>query len=140
VAPLNATTALTALTELEVELALNGLAREIDLELVGDVGLVKWTAAVGADPGQRCLMDLVDLVGSGRLAVGLGAVVLAGLTTGLPGLTCGLALGEGSSLAFAGAGRLVELAAAALVLGLQVAQAPLKGLTTGTGDGLHTSL
>jgi hypothetical protein len=66
VAPLNTTTALTALTDVDVELAVNGLARDIDLELVGDVGLVKWAAAVGADAGQGCLADLVDLVGGGR--------------------------------------------------------------------------
>src|SRR5262249_25059758 len=43
-------------------------------------------------------------------------------------------------LAPTGAGRLVELAAQALVLGLQVVEASLKGLAAGTGDGLHTSL
>jgi hypothetical protein len=36
--------------------------------------------------------------------------------------------------------RLVELAADALVLGLQVGEAPLKGLAAGTQDGLYTSL
>ena len=51
----------------------------------------------------------------------------------------GLALGEGSGLAHAGAGRLLKLAAEALVLGLQVAEASLKGLAAGTRDWLHTS-
>jgi hypothetical protein len=37
----------------------------------------------------------------------------------------GLALGEGGGLALAGAGRLVELAAQALVLGLEVVDASL---------------
>jgi hypothetical protein len=81
-------------------------------------------------------VDLVDLFGAGRLAVGLGAVLLGGL----PGLGRGLALGEGGGLALAGAGRLAELAAEALVLGLQVAEASLKGLAAGTRDGLHTSI
>ena len=62
------------------------------------------------------------------------------LAAGLLGLVGGLALGEGGGLAFAGAGRLVELTAEALVLGLQVADASLKGLAAGTRDGLHTSL
>ena len=45
-----------------------------------------------------------------------------------------------ASLALAGTGRLVELAAEALVLGLQVAKASLKGLAAGTRDGLHTRI
>ena len=74
------------------------------------------------------------------MAMGLGAVVTAGLAAGLLGLADGMALGEGSGLALAGAGRLGELPAEALVLGLQVTQASLKGLAAGTGDGLHTTL
>jgi hypothetical protein len=85
-------------------------------------------------------VNRIDLFGAGRLAVGLGAVVLAGFAPGFPGLALGLALGEGGGLALAGAGRLVELAAEALVLSLQVAEASLKGLAASTRDGLHTSL
>jgi hypothetical protein len=81
-------------------------------------------------------MDLVDLLGGWRLAVRLGAIVLARLARG----RLGLALGEGSGLALAGAGNLVEVAAEALVLGSQVTHTSLKGLASGTGDGLHTSL
>ena len=139
-APLNPAAALAALADVDVELPVDGLARDLDLELLGDVGLVERAAAVGAGVGQGRLVDLVDLVGAGRLAVGLGAVVLAGLAAGLLGLVGGLALGEGGGLALAGAGRLVELAAEALVLGLQVVEASLKGLAAGTRDGLHTSL
>jgi hypothetical protein len=140
VAPLNPTVALTTLADVDVELAVNGLARDLCLELLGDVGLVEGAAAVGADVGQGRLMDLVDLFGAGRLAMGLGAVVLAGLAARLLGLVGGLALGEGGGLALAGAGRFFELAAEALVLGLQVAKASLKGLAAGTRDGLHTSI
>src|SRR5262249_39516551 len=115
-----------------------GLARDLHLELLGDVRWVERAAAVGAAVGQGRLMNLVDLVRGGRLAIGLGAVVLAGLASGLLGLVGGLALGERGGLALAGAGRLVELAPEALVLGLQVAEASLKGLAAGTRDGLHT--
>jgi hypothetical protein len=59
---------------------------------------------------------------------------------GLLGLVGGLGPGEGRGLPLAGAGRLFKLTAEALVLGLQVAQASLKGLAAGTGDGLHTPL
>ena len=61
---------------------------------------------------------LGDLLGGWRLAVGLGAVVLARLAPGSLGACLGRALGEGSCLALAGAGGLVELAAGPLVLGL----------------------
>jgi hypothetical protein len=119
-ASLHATAALTALTNVDVELSVNGLALDLDLELLGDVRFVQQAATVGEDVGQACLMDFVDLFGGRRLAVGLSAVVLARLATGLLGLVCGLALGEGGSLAFASTGRLVDLAAEAIVLGLQV--------------------
>jgi hypothetical protein len=138
--PLNPAVALTALADVDVELPVDRLARDLDLELLGDVGFVQGAAAVGADSGQGRLVDLVDLIGAGRLAVGLGAVILAGLATGLLGLVGGLALGEGGGLALAGAGRLVELAAEALVLGLEVVKASLKSLAAGTRDRLHTVL
>src|SRR5262249_22716681 len=110
------------------------------LELLGDVGLVERPAAVGASAWQGRLVCFIDLVGPRRRAVGFGAVVFAGLAAGLLGLAGGLALGEGGGLALTGAGGLVELPAEALVLGLQVTEASLKGLAAGTRDGLHTSL
>jgi hypothetical protein len=72
--------------------------------------------------------------------MGLGAVVSAGLAAGFLGLGRGLALGEEGGLALAGAGRLVELAAEALVLGLQVANTSLKGLAVGTPDRFHVGI
>jgi len=129
-----------ALTDVDVELTVDGLARDLDLELLGDMGLVERPAAVGADVGQGRLVDLVDLLGARRLAVGLGAIVFAWLAAGLLRLASGRSLGEGGGLALAGAGRLVELAAEALVLGLQVVEASLKGLEAGTRDGLHTRI
>jgi hypothetical protein len=139
-APLNAPVAPAAPADVDVELPVEGLARDLDLELPGDVGFVELSATAGAVVGQRRLVDLVDLLGGRRLAMRLGAVVSAGLATGLLGLVHGLALGEGGGLALAGADGLVELAAEAVVLGLQVTQASLQGLAAGTRDGLHTSL
>ena len=83
-------------------------------------------------------MDFVDV--GGWLPMGLGAVIRAGLAAGSPRLGLGRPFGEGSGMALAGAGRLIELAAEALVLGLQVTEASLKGLAAGTRDGLHTSI
>ena len=65
--------------------------------ILGDVGLVQGAAAVGANAGQGRLVDLIDLVRGRRLAVGLGAVIFAGLAAGLLGLGSGLALGEGAA-------------------------------------------
>src|SRR5262249_33902482 len=117
-----------------------GRGGALDVELRGEWGFVERPAALGADVGQRCLVDLVDLLGAGRRAVGLGAVVLAGLAAGLLGLVSGLALGEGRGLPLAGTGGLIELPAEALVLGLQVTQASLKGVAAGTRDGVDTSI
>ncbi len=72
--------------------------------------------------------------------MGLGAIVLTRLAARLAGIRLGFALGKGPGLALAGAEGRVELAAEALVLGLQVAEALLKGLAAGTRDGFHTRL
>jgi hypothetical protein len=119
-ASLNPAVALTALANVDVKLPVNGLARNLHLELLSNVGFVEGSTAVRADVGQRCLVDFVNLFGAGRLAVGLGAVVLARLAAWLTRIELGLAFGEGSGLAFAGTGSLVELTAQAFVLGFQV--------------------
>jgi hypothetical protein len=124
-ATLNPAAAPTAPPDVDVELPVDGLARDLDLELLGDVGLVERTAAVGAAVRQGRLVNLVELVRGRRLAVGLGAVILAGLASGFLGLVGRLALGEGGGLALAGASRLVKLAAEELVLGLQVVDTSL---------------
>src|SRR5262249_31479420 len=72
---------------------------------------VELSAALRADLGQRCLIDLVNLLGVGRLAVGLGAVS-TGLAAGSLGLAGERSLGERGGQAPAGARCLVELAAA----------------------------
>src|SRR5262249_15318219 len=97
-APRNPTVAPTTLADVDGELAGNGRARDFDLELLGDAGFVEGAATVGAGVGQGGLVDLVDLLGAGRLSVGLGAIVFAGLAAGLLGLASGLAFGEGGSL------------------------------------------
>ena len=139
-ASLHAAMALTALTDMNVELAMDRLAWDLHLELLGDMGFVEEAAAVGADVRQRCFVDLIDLFGVGRFAVGLGAVVFTGLAAGPLGLADGRSLGEGGGLALAGAGGLVELAAEAFVLGLQVTKVSLKGLAASTREGCIPAL
>jgi hypothetical protein len=50
-APLNPSAALPALAHVDVELPMNGLARDFDLELLGDVGFVEGAAAIRAGVG-----------------------------------------------------------------------------------------
>jgi hypothetical protein len=106
--------------DVDVELAVDRLTWDLDLILVIDMGWLDRTPTVGAGIGQERLVDFVDLFGGRWLAVGLGAIVLARLAAGLVRIKLGLSLGEGSGLALAGAGCLVELAAEAFVLGLKV--------------------
>jgi hypothetical protein len=61
VASLNPPVALPALADVDVELPVNGLSRDLHLELLGDVRFVHRAAAVRAALGQGCLVDLVDL-------------------------------------------------------------------------------
>ena len=117
---MNPAVALTAVADVDIELSVGRLARNLHLELVSDVGFVEVSPAVRAEVGQESLVDFVDLFGGRWLAVGLGAVVLARLAAWLTRIELGLAFGEGSGLAFAGTGSLVELTAEAFVLGLQV--------------------
>jgi hypothetical protein len=85
-ASLNPTMARAAPADVDVELPVNGLPRELDLELLCDVGFIEGPGTVGADVGQWCLIDLANLLGVGRLAVCLGPVVFAGLAAGSLGL------------------------------------------------------
>jgi hypothetical protein len=119
-ASLNAALTLTALTDMNVELAMDRLAWHLYLELLGDICFVEEAAAVGTALRQLRLVDLIDLFGAGRFAVSLSTVVLPHLASRLAWIELGMVLGEGSSLAFAGAGCLVELMAEAFVLGLKV--------------------
>jgi hypothetical protein len=139
-APLNPAAALTALADVDVELPVDGLARDLDLELLGDMGFVQGAAAVGASVRQRRLVDLVDLLRGRWLAARLGAVVFAGLAAGLLGVRLGRALGEGSSLALAGTQGRVELTPQPLILGLEVVDSLLKGLAVGTPNRLHAGI
>jgi hypothetical protein len=138
VAALESLVAAAAAADMDVELAMDGAARDLDLVLVGDMGFLDRPAALGAGLRQRCLVDFIDV--GGWLPMGLGAVIRAGLAAGPLRLALGRPFGEGGGLALAGAGGLVKLAAEQLVLGLQVVQASLKGLAASTRDGLHTPL
>ena len=50
-ASLNAALAMTALADVDVELPVDRLARDLDLVLLGDVGFVERATTVGADLG-----------------------------------------------------------------------------------------
>jgi len=75
---LNAVLALTALADVDVERAVNGLAWDLDLELLGNAGFVQGADIVRANVRRERLIRLVNLIGRGWLSVGLGAIILAG--------------------------------------------------------------
>jgi hypothetical protein len=103
---------------MDVALAMDGAARDLDLVLVRDVGFLDRPAAAGANRGKGGLVDFVEV---GRwLPMGLAAVVRAGLAAGplRPGLR--RPLGEGGGLALAVALRLLQLAGQAFDLGFEL--------------------
>src|SRR5262245_36844736 len=132
--------ALAAMADVDVELAVNGLAGYLGLESLGDEGCGERCAAVGADVGQGCLVSFVDLFGGWRLTVGLGAVVLAGLAAGFLWIRLRIAFGKGSGLALAGTEGGIELTTQAFVLGLQVVNPSLKRLAVSTPNRFHTGI
>jgi hypothetical protein len=99
---LDASAALLAAADMDVELPMNGLAGDFDLELCLHVGFLERAAALGASLRQRGFQRFVDLLGRGRLAMSFLAVACAGLTAGLLGVGLRRSLGEGSRLALAG--------------------------------------
>ncbi len=72
-ASLNAALAPAALADVDVELPVNGLTRNLHLELLGNVSFVQRATAIGADLGKECFVGLIDLFGRRRLAACLGA-------------------------------------------------------------------
>ena len=114
-----AATAAVAAADVDVELPDDGLAGDVGLELGGDFGLDDGAAAAGAGVGEWGLEDLVDAVGGGRRSVAVGAVGLAGLSSGSLGVGLGWSLAERCGLAFGGASGCVEFGAEAFDLGAQ---------------------
>src|SRR5262249_58691898 len=86
--------------DVDVELPVDRRARDLDLVLVIDVGLLNRAATPGSGVRQRGLVDLVDVLG--RRAMRLGAVVRAGLAAGPLRIGRGRPFGEGGGLPFAG--------------------------------------
>jgi hypothetical protein len=123
VPPLDAALAVPAAADVDIELPLDGLAWDLDLILLVDVGLVEAAAAVGTDIGEQRFVDLVDVRG-GR-PMGFGAVFGSRLASWFFRFFLGFALGKGSGLAFASPPLLFEQAGQALDLKLQFGDASL---------------
>lgn len=120
-AALNAFLATPAVADMDVELALDGPARNFDLKLLIDVSFVDGSATIGTRLRQRRLVDFVDLLR--RRPVRLGAVVLAGVTARLFGIRLGRLFGEGSGLPFAGSLQLLDQSAQPTDLGFMLVEA-----------------
>jgi hypothetical protein len=115
---LQALVAAATAADVDVELAVDRAARDLDLVLMGDVGLHDRPAAAGAGLRQRRLVDFVDE--GGGLSVGLGAVTRARLATGPLRLGLRRPFGEGGGLPLAVALRLLQLASQAFDLGFEL--------------------
>src|SRR5262249_45928837 len=129
---LEAPAAVRALADVDVEPAMSGPARDLDLVLLIDVGFLDraaTTGTTGAVLRQGGFVDLVDALG--RWAVRLGAVVRAGLATRLLRVRRGRAFGEGCCLPFAGPLLHFEQSGQPLDLESQVGDAASERLATG---------
>jgi hypothetical protein len=135
---LDAPAAAPAAADVDVELPVDGRARDLDLVLVIDVGLVYGAAAARAGGRQGGLVDFVDL--GGGQAMGLGAVVGAGLAAGLLRVGLGRSLGERCGLALAGTLLLFEEAGEPLDVGFQLGDAALQGLAAGAVGFSHAGM
>jgi hypothetical protein len=127
---LHAAVAAATLADVDVELAVNRSTRNLDLVLLVDVCLFDRPATIGTNVRQFRLVCFVDLLGLRRLAVGLGAVILAGLTAGLLRLGLRWSLGEWRSLALASATLFVKQARQLLDLGAEFGVFPLNAETS----------
>jgi hypothetical protein len=94
---------------MDIESTYQGLARDLDLELLIDMVFVGQPATLGTLLGQWHIDDLVGRV-FGQRAMGLGAIVVSRLTARRFRVLLGRPLGERSGLSFLGpCGLLQEL-------------------------------
>ncbi len=100
-------TAASAVAAVDDELAVNGLARQIDLVLNVGVGFHEFPRTVRARGREQGLVALVRRR-LGRRAMAVSAVGIASLASGSFRLGLGRPFAEGRGLTFAGADGLVE--------------------------------
>ena len=127
---LHAAVAVPAAADVHVELAVNGLARNLDLILLVDVGLLHGAATVRAGLGEWGLIGFIDVLG--RLPVGFGAVVFTRFASGLFRRGLGRPFGKGGSLALAATTLFVEQALQLFDLGLEIGDLAVQTKTAKT--------
>src|SRR5262249_38600675 len=110
----------TAAANVDVELADDGTARNLRLELLGNLELADGAAAVRASVGQGGVERFVDAIRSGCRAVTVAAVGRTGFTARLVGLSLGWPFGEGSGLPFRLTARLFEISLRLFQFALEV--------------------
>jgi len=91
----------TATADVDVELADDGAARDLGLELSVNLGLVDSSATVRASLGQGGIESLVDAVRRRSRAVTVATVGGTRFAARFPGMSLGKTFGEGSGLTFA---------------------------------------
>jgi hypothetical protein len=131
VAAADGAVAALAAAAVDVDLAAQRFAGQVNLELAIDVGFDEVAEAVRTAGRQGGLGAFVDGAVGGR-AMAVAAVLGAAFATRPFGMRHGRPLGEGSGLAFAGALGLFELTCELLQLGFEFGQAALEDQTVGT--------
>ena len=128
-----------AVADVDVELAHQGRARDLGLELVGRAGLDEAAPAVRTHIGKLGLVALGDRF-RWRWSVAVGAVGVARLAAGRLRVGLGRALAERSGLTLAGAERVIELPGQLRDLGFEFGDTLEKFPATGTRGLVHGAI
>jgi hypothetical protein len=126
------------MADMDIELAVDGLARDLGLVLVDDGSFDRASAAAGTDLGERCFVDFLELLGWRPMAV--PAVGLTALTAGAFGVEERLASAEGSGLPFASATSFVKQAGQFFHPPFQLSDAPVEGLASRAVGFAHAAI
>jgi hypothetical protein len=137
---LHATAALPAVADMNPELPHDRLPRDLGLELLGQAGFDEGAPAMRAGVGQRSLVTLADLFGSGRRPVAVTAVLGTGLATGTLRLGFGRPFAERSGLTLAGADSCLQASAQLAELSLEFSDLLLQGPTIRAGGFVHPAI
>ena len=137
---LHAAAALPALADVDRELAYDGLAGNLGLELLGRAGFHEGSLAVGAGLGQRGVVAFADVVGIGQRPMAVVAVVRAGFPSRRSGFRLWRSLAKGCGLALAGAERVFEAAGQLGQLGFELRYADAEGLAARARGVVHPAM
>ena len=139
VAALHASAAAGTVPDVDAELANDGPARNLGLELLGHFTLDKSAIAVGAGVGEGGVKAFVDAFGRRRGSMAVLAVGVASFAAGGFRVRLGRPLAEGSGLPFAGAQSVLKAPGQLCDLAFEFADALTQRLTIRADTLFHTA-